>query len=85
MRPVPLLLATLAAVVITAASSGPVQAGAWCLWYDWSTYNCGFHTLQQCLITRQGENTAYCTPNAYDEAPPPRQEPRRHRRQTSSR
>jgi hypothetical protein len=27
------------------------QAGPWCAFYDASTYNCGFHSFQQCLAT----------------------------------
>jgi hypothetical protein len=27
------------------------QAAPWCAFYDASTYNCGFHTFEQCLAT----------------------------------
>jgi len=30
------------------------QAAPWCAFYDASTYNCGFHTFEQCLATVRG-------------------------------
>ena len=85
MRPLPLLLAVLVTAAINIAATTTVRAGAWCIWYDWSTYNCGFRTYQQCLETMRGDTGSYCAPNAYDDTPPPRPEPRKHRRQSTSR
>jgi hypothetical protein len=41
-----LLLTTVVAVACTEAHA----AGTWCAFYDSSTYNCGFHTDQQCYL-----------------------------------
>jgi hypothetical protein len=35
---------------------------AWCAWYDWTTYNCGFDTFQQCLASVSGVG-GECRPN----------------------
>ena len=40
------------------------HAGSWCLFYDASTYNCGFHSYQQCYATMQG-NGGFCRPNFF--------------------
>jgi Protein of unknown function (DUF3551) len=39
------------------------EAAEWCAWYDAYTYNCGFHTLEQCRATVSGDNAAYCARN----------------------
>jgi len=39
------------------------EAAEWCAWYDAYTYNCGFHTLEQCRATVSGESAAYCARN----------------------
>jgi hypothetical protein len=36
------------------AAPGPAHAARWCAWYDWTTYNCGFDTFEQCLETVRG-------------------------------
>jgi hypothetical protein len=65
-------LAVLTGIILTLVLNGATaQAGSWCAWYDPYTYNCGFHTLQQCRATVSGDSTAYCAPNvqrgsAYD-------------------
>jgi len=55
---------------------GGAGSGAWCLFYDPYTYDCGFATLQQCLATSSGAGGA-CQPNP--SGPPPRTQ-RRERR-----
>jgi Protein of unknown function (DUF3551) len=47
------------------------EAAEWCAWYDAYTYNCGFHTLDQCRATVSGDTAALCARNiaresAYD-------------------
>lgn len=54
---------------------GGAHSGAWCLFDDPWTYNCGFATLQQCLATASGAG-GQCQPNP---SGPPR-EIRRQRR-----
>jgi Protein of unknown function (DUF3551) len=41
---------------------GGARSGAWCLFYDPWTYDCGFATLQQCLATWNGVG-GQCQPN----------------------
>jgi len=41
------------------------DAAAWCAFYGPSTYNCGFHTYQQCLATVQGAG-GWCRQNFFE-------------------
>lgn len=47
-----------AGIVVAGLSllSGTTQAREypWCARYDWSTYNCGFVSFEQCLATVRG-------------------------------
>ena len=36
----------------------------WCVFYDSSTYNCGFTSYQQCMATAQG-GQGFCRPNPF--------------------
>ena len=56
------------------------KAGAWCAWYDASTYNCGFRTYQQCLWTISGAG-GLCRPNHFE----PQRSAERPRYRTRSR
>jgi hypothetical protein len=54
-----LLIAAVACVALglsddARAQFGGDRRGAWCLFYDPWTYNCGFATLEQCVTTRHG-------------------------------
>lgn len=76
------LLATIVLVALAASAHaqshfrfGGERSGAWCLFDDPWTYNCGFATLQQCVATASGAG-GQCQPNP--SGPPP--EPRRSRR-----
>jgi hypothetical protein len=42
---------------------GSAEAAEWCAWYDAYTYNCGFHTLEQCRATVSGDTAALCARN----------------------
>ena len=44
------------------ARFGGAASGAWCLFDDPYTYNCGFATLQQCRATASGAG-GQCQPN----------------------
>ena len=75
------LAGTLAAVLASADRAtaepyrfGGPRSGAWCLFEDPWTYNCGFATLQQCVETASGVG-GQCQPNP--SGPPV--EIRRHR------
>ena len=38
--------------------------GPWCAFYDFSTYNCGFYSYEQCYATVFG-NGGSCRPNFF--------------------
>ena len=40
--------------VVAAPTESRAQEYPWCAQYSWSTYNCGFFDLQQCLATIDG-------------------------------
>lgn len=74
MRTLVALTAGFLAFALNVASG---DAAEWCAWYDPYTYNCGFHTLDQCRAAASGDSTVYCARNvaygnAYDH-------PRRYR------
>lgn len=60
----------LAAVAVLAGGT-PSQARdyPWCAYYDWSTYNCGFVSFEQCLATVRGIG-GYCARNPWYAAAP---------------
>lgn len=66
-------LIALALLATTAAFLAPQVAQAreypWCARYDWSTYNCGFVSFQQCLATISGIG-GRCEPNPRYVPPP---------------
>jgi hypothetical protein len=65
-------LVAMAAITLAAMPNGAsTEAAEWCAWYDAYTYNCGFHTLDQCRATVSGDTAAFCARNiarerAYD-------------------
>jgi hypothetical protein len=40
--------------LIGGGGTGARAAGSWCAFYDASTYNCGFHSFEQCRETVLG-------------------------------
>jgi hypothetical protein len=60
------LIGVLALAVLMTGGSSRVEAAAWCAFYDMSTYNCGFHTYQQCLDTISGVG-GWCQRNFFEE------------------
>jgi hypothetical protein len=63
MRPIMLAMG-IAATALAGAMSEAAQAREypWCARYDWTTSNCGFVSLQQCLATISGIG-GRCEPN----------------------
>ena len=51
--------------IVAATSSDAHATGTWCAFYDSSTYNCGFHSYQQCYATIFG-NGGWCRPNFFE-------------------
>jgi hypothetical protein len=45
------LIGGAALLFLVGGTGSAAQAGPWCAFYDASTYNCGFHTFEQCLAT----------------------------------
>lgn len=76
-----LTLIALAALALSLDASHDTHAqgrtlGAWCLFYDPYTYNCGFATLEQCRATAHGVG-GRCQPSPYVA---PAEKPRRVKR-----
>jgi hypothetical protein len=46
-------------------TGGSAHAAPWCAFYGPSTYNCGFHTFEQCLATVRGAG-GWCRPNFFE-------------------
>jgi Protein of unknown function (DUF3551) len=59
----------------SAAEANEAKPAAWCVFYDPSTYNCGFSTYQQCMETARGAG-GFCRPNPFES---PRGRQRRQR------
>jgi hypothetical protein len=58
---------------------GGAHAGAWCLFEDPWTYNCGFATLPQCVETARGlGGQCQLNPSGPPEVSRPRRAPRRN-------
>jgi Protein of unknown function (DUF3551) len=64
------LIGGLALLLMVGGSGTSAHAGSWCVFYDFSTYNCGFHSYQQCYATAFG-NGGWCRPNYFEDAPRP--------------
>ena len=48
------LIGGLSLLLIIGGTGTTANAAPWCAFYSPSTYNCGFHTYQQCLATISG-------------------------------
>ena len=59
------LIGALVLLLLVGTSGTGAQAGAWCAFYDLSTYNCGFHTHAQCRATISGVG-GWCAPNHFE-------------------
>jgi hypothetical protein len=51
---------------LSVASAAEAKPYAWCVFYDPSTYNCGFTTYEQCMQTARG-NGGFCRPNPFED------------------
>ena len=57
------LIAGLALLLLIGGGATDARAaGSWCAFYDASTYNCGFHSFEQCRETVLGAG-GWCRPN----------------------
>jgi hypothetical protein len=68
--------------LVAATGSGAHADGSWCAYYDVSTYNCGFHSWEQCYETVRGGAGGWCRPNYFKSnaaAPPTRKKTRTNR------
>ncbi len=59
---------TMLALTALIGASSPTEAREypWCVFYDSSTYNCGFTSYNQCQQTAFG-NGGFCRPNPFAE------------------
>ena len=64
------------AALLPAADAAQAREYPWCARYDWTTYNCGFVSFQQCLATVQGAG-GICEQNPRYVAQPPRSKKQR--------
>jgi hypothetical protein len=58
------LIGAAALLFLLAGTGTSAHAGSWCVFYDASTYNCGFHSYQQCYATAFG--SGWCRPNFFE-------------------
>lgn len=58
------LIGAFALLFLIGGTGTSANAGSWCVFYDPSTYNCGFNTFQQCYATIQGAG-GWCRPNFF--------------------
>ena len=59
------LLGAAALLFLVGGTGSGAQAAPWCAFYDASTYNCGFHSFQQCLATVRGAG-GWCRQNFFE-------------------
>jgi len=59
------LIGGAALLFLVGGTGSGAQAAPWCAFYDASTYNCGFHTFEQCLATVRGAG-GWCRPNFFE-------------------
>ena len=62
------------AAIAQTGSAAQAREYPWCARYDWTTYNCGFVSYQQCMATAFGSG-GYCEQNPRYVASPPRRKP----------
>ena len=51
--------------MVTATGPSAYADGSWCVFYDTSTYNCGFSSWEQCYETARGGGGGFCRPNYF--------------------
>lgn len=71
MRILPISAALMAGLAVLSAQPAQAREYPWCARYDWTTYNCGFVSFQQCLATISGIG-GRCEPNPRYVPPQPR-------------
>ena len=60
------LIAGIALFFLFAGAGSTAHAdGSWCVFYDVSTYNCGFSSWEQCYETARGGGGGFCRPNYF--------------------
>ena len=51
-------------LLVVGTGSSARADGSWCVFYDQSTYNCGFYSYEQCYATAFGAG-GHCRPNFF--------------------
>ncbi|MBI4274117.1 MAG: DUF3551 domain-containing protein [Rhizobiales bacterium] len=78
MRRIFALIALVLALLATSGHSTEAREYPWCAYHDWSTYNCGFVSFQQCLATISGIG-GWCARNPWTYYAPQDKAPYRKR------
>jgi hypothetical protein len=60
-----MIVGAAALLAVSAAATTSAQAAPWCAFYGSSTYNCGFHSFEQCQATVRGAG-GWCRPNFFE-------------------
>ena len=58
----PILIAGAFVLIAQTSAAAQERQYPWCARYDWTTYNCGFVSFNQCLATISGVG-GRCEPN----------------------
>jgi Protein of unknown function (DUF3551) len=59
------LIGGVALLFLITGTGTSAKAAPWCAFYDFSTYNCGFYSYEQCLATVRGSG-GYCRQNFFE-------------------
>jgi hypothetical protein len=59
------LIGGVALLFLIAGTGTSAKAAPWCAYYDFSTYNCGFYSYEQCLATVRGAG-GWCRQNYFE-------------------
>ena len=59
------LIGGFALLFLIAGTGTGAKAAPWCAFYDFSTYNCGFYSYEQCLATVRGAG-GWCRQNYFE-------------------
>jgi hypothetical protein len=59
------MIGGIALLFLAGATGTSATAAPWCAFYDFSTYNCGFYSYEQCMATVRGAG-GWCQQNYFE-------------------
>ena len=59
------IIGGIALLLLVGTTGTSATAAPWCAYYDFSTYNCGFYSYEQCLATVRGAG-GWCRQNYFE-------------------